>query len=196
MVFLSLTHIFVVSAYLRWAVEAETCNSRQNRTTTAPKVNIWRGLSDAETTGLDDYIRKYFALNSTGSNRSRNYTGYSNKTELSLLSYEFILPTKADALLYLDENGSAPDRYGQFSISYEDRLQLYSVGPLPISKLTNVLAMESIPGQPVSDQMNYTQGDSEHIFNENLAADMQDILSDLIGVVRAHGVYACFGFEC
>jgi hypothetical protein len=192
-----LTHLFIAFAYLRWAVEAEPCNSRQNRTTSAPKTNIWNELSDAETAGLDDFVHGYINSNTTISTGLWNQTGDSDSTKPSLnLLYEFMLPTKAEALVYLDGNGSAPARFARFSVPNDNYLQLYSVGPLPLSKGTRVHALKSIPGPPLLAEMNYTQLNSEDQFVKNLTADMQDILSDLIGKVRTNNEHACCEGRC
>ncbi|PSR81301.1 copper amine oxidase [Coniella lustricola] len=131
---------------------------------TAPKLNVWDQLQDAEAAGVVAWL---FAQPEFNLTVAENATAWDN----SVLLVEAIQPNKTDALAYVDNNGTAPTRWAKVVLDmratdspyYQDLM----VGPLPISNATATW-------QPLTYPL--TKKDNDQGKVRNLDADSSDAL--------------------
>jgi primary-amine oxidase len=218
-------HFIVIPLYLSWTtgVFARTishdlssnshllpreasCSQNPQRTTIAPKRNIWAGLSATERTELKDWLNKWLNPNTTQPilrralhdlpHSNNSMWNSSNVVKLNTAgALDSLNPNKSDALLYLEGKGPAPPKYAQFVAYYGSVEKPYfeklSIGPLPLSNKTTVQSMgylstEGDDGKRLAPSP--TQADKVGRTLDAIQSRMKDIIEDLIGPVSA----SCF----
>ncbi|KAI9729144.1 MAG: hypothetical protein M1834_007051 [Cirrosporium novae-zelandiae] len=129
-------------------VNNTTCAADTAKAATAPKSNIWGGLTNYEAASVAKWLFAQEALNITASENATEWdnTMYVivrvNKALLTLdsLLIELMLPNKTDALGYIDGNGTAPGRYAHVVLDHRATDDPYYadllVGPLPVNNFT------------------------------------------------------------
>ncbi|KAI4252160.1 MAG: hypothetical protein LQ352_004444, partial [Teloschistes flavicans] len=123
----------------RQAPESSGCDANSQLSVTAPKSNIFAGLTTDETIAITAFLHDQ---------KSLNLTAASNATR-QIITVELLQPNKSDALSYLDSGSQAPVRHARalirFGATLEPYLQEYLVGPLPVAAgKTTVAPLDSI----------------------------------------------------
>ncbi|KAF2146772.1 uncharacterized protein K452DRAFT_323862 [Aplosporella prunicola CBS 121167] len=145
-----------------WMRKSPSCTVPTAQLTTAPKSNVWSGLTDTEAASVDSWLFGQKSLNLTVSKKAGEWDN-------SILLIELMLPNKTGVLEYLDKEGNAPVRYAHVVLDvrattepyYEDIL----VGPLPVKNGTTTYQPLTYP---------YTRKTGGRV--RNLDADADDTL--------------------
>ncbi|KAH8888326.1 putative membrane copper amine oxidase [Thozetella sp. PMI_491] len=136
---------------------------------TAPKTNIWAGLTDIEAASIAQWLFAQTDLNLTV---SENATDWDN----SVVLIELLRPNKTDALAYIDSGSSTPTRYAHIVLdnraSEEPTYADIVVGPLPIDNTTTKWEPLTYP---------FTKKNNGRV--RNLDADSDALYTDWLNVI-------------
>ncbi|KAF2233127.1 amine oxidase catalytic domain-containing protein [Viridothelium virens] len=160
------------------ASKAESGCSDGTITTTAPKSNIFAGLTDDEFADTTAFLHQQKFLNLTAVS---NATAWDN----IIVTIDLLQPNKSDAINYLDNGAPAPPRYAhatvQFGATLEPYVQEYQVGPLPITNQSAVTELNYIYNSGKGKQRIYN-ADAASIatFQYQVGTQVANITSRLI----------------
>ncbi|CAD0050799.1 unnamed protein product [Aureobasidium pullulans] len=117
----------------RWLNETSTpsivtsCSESNYTKASAPKVNVWGGLTDIEAASVTQWLFAQPELNLTVSDDAGEWDN-------SVLLVELMHPNKTDVLSYLDNAGPAPPRYAHVVLDHRAAVDPYYqdilVGPI------------------------------------------------------------------
>ncbi|KAF7187989.1 Amiloride-sensitive amine oxidase [copper-containing] [Pseudocercospora fuligena] len=150
-----------------------------HKTFTAPRKNVWAELSEDEAKDVYGFAyQKLSDLNLVKHPKSAN--------ENSIYLVEALKPNKTDAIPYLYEDAGTPERWAKMvlaqNIDGEPYLVYYVVGPLPITKSSQILPLEytfnsgrNSVRSPIRDYVGIIQ------FGNRLGKSISDITEDLLG---------------
>jgi len=157
-----------------------SCSDNHALGVTAPKTNIWGGLSDIEAASVTRWLFSRPELNLTT-------TDDAGEWDNSILLVELMQPNKTDALSYIDGSGTAPARWAHVMLdkrattnpTYDDIL----VGPLPIQNgSTSWQPLDYPYTRKTQGQIRNLDADSDTTMQEwlwNTSSTVQDITLDL-----------------
>lgn len=145
----------------------------------APKHNIWSELTREEFQDVSNFVTEEFShLNLTKQPRSNrdNYIFFA----------ETLRPNKTDAVNYLYDDNSVPERWAKVAISqhFDDGpyVVFHAVGPLPVSPGTRMEPLTYVFNSGVNYVQNPVQDFGALLrFGFSLAANISDITQDLLG---------------
>ena len=168
----------------RQAAPEAGCNVlTEAATVPAPKVNIWKGLTNDEVVGLLGWLHddSKSGLNLTIHEEAGAWDNTVGVTEL-------LMPNKTDALAYLVGDGPLPVRYARvgvfFGAAEEAYMENFMVGPIPVSAETTIEPLHFIYNKPSGRMPNHeADSDATQAFQYQFTSAIADITQDLIGVV-------------
>jgi primary-amine oxidase len=145
-------------------------------TTTASKANVWASLSFDEAASVKQWLHQQTSLNLTAVEDAGEWDN-------QILTVDTLVPKKADALSYLDGNGTMPERWAHASIVFgqyeEPYVQTFRVGPLPISDATTVTPnVDQTTAKDAKIRVN-DQTPSGGYMKDTLM-EIKDVMSDLL----------------
>ncbi|KAL3423197.1 copper amine oxidase [Phlyctema vagabunda] len=155
----------------RQASSSGSCAAPAAQEISAPKSNVWSGLTDDEAASVTKWLFGQSTLNLTA-------TANAGEWDNTLLLVELMQPNKTDVINFLDYDGAAPSRYAHVVLNHRASVDPYYqdllVGPLPISNWSTKYEPLTYP---------YTRKTEGSI--RNLDADGDDTWSEWM-----HGVTA------
>ncbi|KAF1812382.1 membrane copper amine oxidase [Eremomyces bilateralis CBS 781.70] len=166
-------------------VNAESCVAPVVQTITAPKENIFAGLSDVEAASVVAFLFDQKTLNLTTSDEAGSWDN-------TITLVELLQPNKTAALSYLDGNGTPPVRYAHVMLNCRSTEEPYyqdlTVGPLPISNGTTTIAALEYPyTRKTEGKVRNLDADADEALYADwlyvIAAEIQDITLDWFGGV-------------
>ncbi|ORY29317.1 putative copper amine oxidase [Naematelia encephala] len=142
----------------------------------APSDNLWKYFSNDEAADLISYLHNQTDLNLTA-------VADAGAWDNTILVVDVLPPAKADALAYLDNNGTKPERWATVHITFgateEPYVQEFLVGPLPASDKTG--HYPNTAGTQAKDaKIRVYDLDDTYSFFLDTAFNMSDIVSDLL----------------
>ncbi len=147
----------------------------------APKSNIWSELSVDEASDVYDFVFDELS--------HLNLTKHPKSNRDSFINFlETLRPNKTDAVPYLHDDATIPERWAKAAIAQvsdgDPYMVYYMVGPLPVSSETQVLPLEYIFNSGRNYIENPVQDFSSIMrFGLSLAENVSDITQDLLGAV-------------
>ncbi|KZT51209.1 amine oxidase [Calocera cornea HHB12733] len=154
--------------------DTDSCGTGvSNYTITAPKKNIWLGLTEDEVAAVTSFAHNQTSLNLTA---AVNATNWDNQ----LILVELMLPNKTDALNYFDGGGSEPARYAHVEIDHrasDSPAYLdYIIGPLPVGDKTTAEPLSYPYTKGPGSAHNYAaDDDARNDFINSFGAELADI---------------------
>ncbi|KAK2746498.1 hypothetical protein FQN57_003124 [Myotisia sp. PD_48] len=150
-----------------------SCPYKDEIFSTAPRKNIFLGLTGSEAAEVTKFLHDQPILNLTA---VVNATSWDNR----IILVELLQPNKSDALPYLNGHGHAPKRYAkaaiQFQATEEPYIQDWMVGPLPISEKTKLQPLNYIHNSGDGKQRVYhTDPQAEAAFYMQIGVSIADI---------------------
>lgn len=110
-----------------------SCIDNEAAALTAPKSNVWAGLTDYEAAIVTTWLFAQPELNLTVSDDAGEWDN-------SVLLVELMVPNKTDVLAYIDGNCQMPTRYAHVVLDHRASTDPYYadilVGPLPVQNGT------------------------------------------------------------
>lgn len=164
------------------AAAAPSCVDSNATSITAPKDNIWGGLTDLEASSVVSWLFDQPELNLTISEDAGEWDN-------SVLLVELLQPNKTDVLKYLDGNGTAPTRYAHVVLDHRATVEPYyadiMVGPLPLVNGTAAWTPLEYPyTRKTQGRVRNLDADSETVYTDwlyKISATVSDITLDLWG---------------
>ncbi|WVQ72054.1 hypothetical protein IAR50_001598 [Cryptococcus sp. DSM 104548] len=145
-------------------------------TTTAPKNNLWNLLTNDEAAEIISYLHNQTTLNLTAATDAGDWDN-------TVLMVDVLPPNKTNALLYLDGNGTRPERYAYASFlsgaTEEPYVQDLVVSPISVSGETTYYS--NTFGTSAADaKIRVYNADDNTDSLTDIALSMKDIVPDLL----------------
>ncbi|KAI5363237.1 putative copper amine oxidase [Septoria linicola] len=164
----------------RWS-NSSICTESGPAAISAPKTNIWAGLTDDEAASVTYWLFHQTDLNLTTSDVAGEWDN-------TVLLVELMQPNKTDALNYIDSSGAVPARYAHVVLDKRATLEpTYSdilVGPLPVQNGTTTWQpLEYTHTRKTGGSVRNLDAshDSYHTWITNITGTISDITLDLWG---------------
>ncbi|KAF1987640.1 putative membrane copper amine oxidase [Aulographum hederae CBS 113979] len=124
-------HDRLVNDRMKRQASSAPCAAPGAQAISAPKKNVWYGLTDEEAAAVTKWLFSQEDLNLTAAEDAGSWDN-------TVLLVELMLPNKTDVLPYLDGNGPEPTRYAHVVLDHRATTEPYYadllVGPLPIQE--------------------------------------------------------------
>ncbi|KAF2871343.1 copper amine oxidase [Massariosphaeria phaeospora] len=160
--------------------------SADQPTTSAPRKNVWKALSEAEYTSVAEVLIHKLNLTAVPVLSGRQNI---------IVQIDLLQPNKSAVLPFLAGYASEPKRYARATVQYQipeiPYNQEYLVGPFPISNATSVQPLSypfnnRSPGKTRMASI-YAAGAGAASFLENLSSEIEDITRELWNATLAEG---------
>lgn len=150
-----------------------SCASPGSQQISAPKSNIWGGLTDFEAASITVWLHNQQSLNLTANSQAGDWDN-------TIILVEQMMPNKTDALAYIDNNAAVPERYArvvlQNAATEEPYFEELLVGPLPVGNGNTRIEPLAYP---------YTKKSSGRIRSQQAIIDGNDHTAWVYGVTSS-----------